>query len=83
MMVMFCNMKNRNKMKLKCTNCGKEFPKEMLAIECPDCYILGGEKERTFVKERILELIDELGVDMGNFIVTRSEELKKEINKLK
>ena len=62
-MVMFCNMKNRIKMKLKCTNCGKEFPKEMLAIECPDCYILGGEKERTFERERILELMDKIDLN--------------------
>jgi len=80
-MVMFCNMKNRIKMKLKCTNCGKEFPKEMLAIECPDCYILGGEKERTFERERILELMDKIDTTHG--ILMFKKELKKEINKLK
>ncbi len=41
--------------KIKCTNCGKETLREMVAIECPDCYILGANKEKKEERKRIIE----------------------------
>lgn len=41
-----------------CTNCGMKVPKEIVAIECPNCYFKGFDKEREkiikYLKEELL-----------------------------
>ncbi len=36
-----------------CTNCGMKVPKEVVAVECPNCYLKGFDKER----EKIIEYL--------------------------
>lgn len=54
-------MKNK-KQKLKCTNCRKEFPINMMSIECPNCYLEGCNKEikeaTELERKRILSLVN-------------------------
>jgi len=61
---------------IKCTNCGKRFPKELVATECFDCYMLGAKKEREKERNRIRGLIEDLNYKGKSKVL---EELKKRI----
>ena len=60
---------------IKCTNCGKRFPKELVATECFDCYMLGAKKEREKERNRIVGLIKEDEI----LYKSEKERLKKRI----
>ena len=60
---------------IKCTYCGKRFPKGLVATECFDCYMLGAKKEREEERNRILELIKEDEI----LYKSEKERLKKRI----
>ena len=38
---------------IKCNNCGKKVPKEMVSIECPNCYLKGFDIERKKIVEML------------------------------
>lgn len=40
---------------MKCKICKKDFPEEIISIECPNCYMNGFNNERN----KILKIIDE------------------------
>ena len=61
---------------IKCTNCGKRFPKELVATECFDCYMLGAKKEREKERNRIVGLIDER-IKMLKEIMANSKQVNK------
>jgi len=63
---------------IKCKVCGREFPEELIAIECPDCYVNGAVEEQVKERERILELIDEWGEEYCPGIAL--QELKQKIS---
>ena len=74
---------------IKCTNCGKELPRSMMAVECPDCYLLGFKKELKKKDAKIKKVIDECkeykevtGVmdSDGASPVISKEELKQKLN---
>ena len=43
----------------KCSVCKESKPIEFMAIECPDCYLKGMEKEGFILKEKVGKVIDE------------------------
>ena len=79
-------MKSQN-----CRVCGKEYPDEVLAVECPDCYIKGAkiERDKTLAEvEKIiddrLKLLEKAGLkcdDIGNYLQGYQElmELKQKL----
>ena len=65
---------------IKCKVCSKEFPKMVMGIECPDCYIKGALMEKEKEMNRILKLIDEEMKEYDEGWVNKIfEELKSKI----
>ena len=42
---------------IKCNNCGKKVPKEVVSIECPDCYIKGFDFERNKIVNKLKKVM--------------------------
>lgn len=64
----------KSKEKLKCTNCGKEFDKLLVSIECSDCYLKGFDKERVKLEKEVEKVIG-----MG---ILRLKELKQKFREV-